>query len=251
MAKPWKMMLTSKRGRVLLSASTSLTFLLKNSLKLQMIAKQLESNYRANRVTSLTSISIHRSRFLKWSPVKGRRGDRTRTVSRDFPRMRSVVASAIGSVTINLHASTTKFGLIATTEMTWYSEISSRMLSNRTGTALARLDNNRTDFTSKPVRHTGKNIQLLTSPIRRYLQRNLRERSITKFYTLWESLAIMHRIFHALEPSARSILYLFWNFFSHTFFCFWRAIILNSPACKKKFEKAIIRHISSSRTNNI
>ena len=65
MAKPWKMMLTSKRGRVLLLASTSLTFLLKNSLKLQMISKQIESNYRANRVTSLTSISIHRSRFLK------------------------------------------------------------------------------------------------------------------------------------------------------------------------------------------
>ena len=152
MAKPWKMMLTSKRGRVLLLASTSLTFLLKNSLKLQMISKQIESNYRANRVTSLTSISIHQSRFLKWSPVKGRRGDRTRTVSRDFPRMRSVVASAIGSVTINLHVSTTKFGLIGTIEMTWYSKISSRMLSNRTGTALARLDNNRTDFTSKPAK---------------------------------------------------------------------------------------------------
>ena len=64
--------------------------------------------------------------------------------------MRSVVASAIGSVTINLHVSTMKFGLIGKTPTTRYSEISSRMLSNRTGTVLARLDN-RTDFTSKPA----------------------------------------------------------------------------------------------------
>jgi len=64
-------------------------------------------------------------------------------------------ASAVNAVTINLHVSTMKFGLIGTTPMTWYSEISSHMLSIRTGIALARLDKI-TDFTSKPAKNQGK-----------------------------------------------------------------------------------------------
>jgi len=63
--------------------------------------------------------------------------------------------AAVNAVTINLHVSTMKFGLIGTTPMTWYSEISSHMLSIRTGIALARLDKI-TDFTSKPAKNQGK-----------------------------------------------------------------------------------------------
>ena len=40
-------------------------FLHKYSLKLQMISKQIVSSYHVNRLTCLTSISIHRSRFLR------------------------------------------------------------------------------------------------------------------------------------------------------------------------------------------
>ena len=60
---------------------------------------------------------------------KARRGPggRTRTGSRTRRRRpRRGVASAVNAVTINLHVSTMKFGLIGTTPMTWYSEISSQ-----------------------------------------------------------------------------------------------------------------------------
>ena len=81
---------------------------------------------------------------------------RPRTGSRTHRRRpRRGVASAVNAVTINLHVSSMKFGLIGTIPMTWYSEISSLVLSIRTGTALARLDNF-CDFTSKPAKNQGK-----------------------------------------------------------------------------------------------
>ena len=56
-------------------------------------------------------------------------GGRTKTGSRTLRRRpRRGVASVINAVTINLHASTMKFGLIGTIPMTWYSEISSLVL---------------------------------------------------------------------------------------------------------------------------
>ena len=67
---------------------------------------------------------------------------RPRTGSRTHRRRpRRGVASAVNAVTINLHVSSMKFGLIGKMTLTWYSEISSHMLSSRMGTALARLDN--------------------------------------------------------------------------------------------------------------
>ena len=141
----------SKRARVLPSAA-NLIFLHKYSLKLQMISKQIVSSYHVNRLTCLTSISIHRSRFLR-----NGQGGRPRTASRTRRRRpRRAVVSAVNSVTINLHVSTMKFGLIGTTPMTWYSEISSHMLSNGTGTALIRLTNF-CEFTSKPSRVIAQN----------------------------------------------------------------------------------------------
>lgn len=126
-------------------------FLQKYSLKLQMISKQNVSSDHVNHLTYLTSISIHRSRFLRLGQVA-----RTRIASRTRQqRPRRGGASVIDAVTINLHASTVKFGLIAKTPMIWYSEISSHMLSNRTETALARLSK-RTDFTSKRAKNQGK-----------------------------------------------------------------------------------------------
>ena len=81
---------------------------------------------------------------------------RPRTGSRTHRRRpRRGVASAVNAVTINLHVRSMKFGLIGTIPMTWYSEISSHMLSIRTGIALARLDKI-TDFTSKPAKNQGK-----------------------------------------------------------------------------------------------
>ena len=49
-----------KRAR-LPSGNISCIFLQKYSLKLQIISKQAESSYRANQLTCLTSISIHRT----------------------------------------------------------------------------------------------------------------------------------------------------------------------------------------------
>ena len=81
---------------------------------------------------------------------------RPRTGSRTHRRRpRRGVASAVNAVTINLHVSTMKFGLIGTTPKTWYSEISSHMLSIRTETVLAGI-NNVCDFTSKPAKNQGK-----------------------------------------------------------------------------------------------
>ena len=62
----WKPMSISKSARFLPSANISLTFLQKYSLKLLQMLSQIivESDYHANRLTSLTSISIHRCRFL-------------------------------------------------------------------------------------------------------------------------------------------------------------------------------------------
>jgi hypothetical protein len=65
------------------------------------------------------------------------------------------VASAVNAVTINLHVSSMKFGLIEKTQMPWYSEIFSHMLSNRTGMVLAGI-NNFCEFTSKPAKNQGK-----------------------------------------------------------------------------------------------
>ena len=116
-----------------------------------MISKQPEASYRANQLTCLTSISIHRSCFLR-----NGQGGRPRTCSRmRRQRPRRAVASVINAVTTNLHASFMKFGLIGRTPMTWYSEISSRMLSIPTGTALAGIDNF-CDFTSKSAQIQGK-----------------------------------------------------------------------------------------------
>ena len=148
MVREWKPIRVSKRTRVL-QLATNRIFLQKYSLKLQMISKQIVSSYHVNRLTCLTSISIHRSRFLR-----NGQGGRTRTASRTRRRPRRGVAFAVNSVTINLHVSTMKFGLIGTTPMTWYSEISSHVLSIRTGTALARLDNF-FKFTSKTSSNPG------------------------------------------------------------------------------------------------
>ena len=151
MVREWKPMNISKSVRVLPSAANRI-FLQKYSLKLQMISKQILSSYHVNRLTCLTPISIHRSRFLRLG-----QGARTRTASWTHqPRPRRGVASAIDAVTINLHVSSMKFGLIGTTPMTWYYQISSRMLSNRTGTVLAGI-NNVCDFTSKPAIKTRVN----------------------------------------------------------------------------------------------
>ena len=140
----------SKRARVLRLA-TNRIFLQKYSLKLQMISKQIVSSYHVSRLTCLTSISIHQSRFRRLG-----QDVQTRTASRTHQRQpRRGVASAVNAVTINLHMSTVKFGLIGKTLMTWYSEISSLMLSIRTRTALAHLANF-CDFTSKPAKNQGK-----------------------------------------------------------------------------------------------
>ena len=150
MVREWKPTRTSKSTRVLQSV-TNRIFLHKYSLKLQMISEQNVSSYHVNQLTYLTTISIHRSHLLRLGL-----GDRTRTASwTRRRRRRRGVASAVNAVTINLHASTVKFGLIGMTPMTWYSEISWLMLSIRTGTALARL-NNFCDFTSKPAQIQGK-----------------------------------------------------------------------------------------------
>jgi len=117
-----------------------------------MISKQIVSSYHMNRLTCLTSISIHWSRF----PRLGE-GGLTRTASRTRPRRPSVlsVVSAVNAVTINLHVSTMKFSLIGKTPMTCYSEIPSHIFSIQTGTALTRL-NKRSDFTSKLAKNQGK-----------------------------------------------------------------------------------------------
>ena len=151
MVREWKPMRTSNSMRVLLSV-TNRIFLHKYSLKLQMISKQIVSSYHVNRLTCLMSISIHRSRFPK---LGGGRGGRTRIGSRTRQRRTRIsVASAVNAVTINLHASSMKFGLIGMTPMTWYSEISSHMLSNGTGTVLTRLTNF-CEFTSKTSSNPG------------------------------------------------------------------------------------------------
>ena len=127
---------TSKRVRVL-QLATNRIFLQKYSSKLQMISKQNVSIYHVNRLTFLMSISIHRSRFRRLGQVA-----HTRTASRTRRRRRRcAVASAVNAVTINLHVSSMKFGLIEKTPVTWYSEISSHMLSNRTGMVLAGINN--------------------------------------------------------------------------------------------------------------
>ena len=149
MVREWKPMSIWKCVRVL-QLATNLIFLQKYSLKLQMISKQTVSSYHVNRLTCLTSISIHRSRFLR-----NGQGGRPRTGSRMRRRRpRRAAASVINAVTINLHASFMKFGLIGTTPMTRYSEISSHMLSNGTGTALTRLTNF-CEFTSKTSSNPG------------------------------------------------------------------------------------------------
>ena len=152
MVREWKPMSISKRARVLPSAANRYIF---SCTSIHWSCKWSQnksySSYHVNRLTCLTSISIHRSRFLR-----NGQGGRTRTASRTRRRRpRRAVVSAVNSVTINLHVSTMKFGLIGTTPMTWYSEISSHMLSIRTGIALARLDKI-TDFTSKPAKNQGK-----------------------------------------------------------------------------------------------
>ena len=140
MVREWKPMCTSKRERVF-AVGDQPYFLAQvfieaaNDLKTNRIV----SSYHVNRLTCLTSISIHRSRF-----IRNGQGGRPRTASRTRRRPRRGVAFAVNSVTINLHVSTMKFGLIGTTPMTWYSEISSHVLSIRTGTALALLDNFKT-----------------------------------------------------------------------------------------------------------
>ena len=158
MVKPCTPISISKRARVLRLA-TNRIFLHKYSLKMQMISKQIVSSYHVNRLTCLTSISIHRSRFLR-----NGQGGRPRTGSRTRQRRTRIsVASAVNAVTINLHVSTMKFGLIGMTPMTWYSEISSRMLSIPTGTALAGIDNF-CDFTSKPAQIQGKSRKTRPTP---------------------------------------------------------------------------------------
>ena len=142
------------------SGNISRIFTQKYSLKLQMISKQIVSSYHVNRLTCLTSISIHRSRFLR-----NGQGGRPRTGSRMRRRRpRRAAASVINAVTINLHVSSMKFGLIGRTPMTWYSEISSRMLSIPTGTALAGIDNF-CDFTSKPAQIQGKSRKTRPTPV--------------------------------------------------------------------------------------
>ena len=69
--------------------------------------------------------------------------------------MRSVVASANGTVTMNVRVSTMKFGSIGKTQMICYSEICSHVFSMGTGTALAGR-NNCSDFPSKPAKNQGK-----------------------------------------------------------------------------------------------
>ena len=89
-------------------------------------------------------------------PLPKMKTGRTRTGSRTHRRrQRRAVESVINSVTINLHVSTIKFCMIGTTPMRWYSKFSSMMLSIRTGTALARLDN-LCEFTSKTAKNQGK-----------------------------------------------------------------------------------------------
>ena len=150
MVREWKPMSISKRARVLQSATTDIYFLAEVFIEAANDLKQIVSSYHVNRLTCLTSISIHRSRFLR-----NGQGGRPRTGSRMRRRRpRRAAASVINAVTINLHASFMKFGLIGTTPMTRYSEISSHMLSNGTGTALTRLTNF-CEFTSKTSSNPG------------------------------------------------------------------------------------------------
>ena len=88
-------------------------------------------------------------------------GSRPRTGSRmRRRRQRLAAASVINAVTINLHVSTMKFGLIGTTPMTWCSEISSHMLSNGTGTALTfeRLECNSHPNTARTRKKTSREV---------------------------------------------------------------------------------------------